>query len=214
MWLHLTILTIGALGVLIIHEVAHLLVGRAIGINAVTVSIGAGPTLLQFTDRFGTCWKLRLLPVGGGCAFPDGPALQPPRSLRQPHGLRSIRSISLRQRAIILLAGPLINAALAGALFMVTYVQDSSFSVGRLGKAGADLSFLIAGFSLAVALFNLLPVFPLDGGRLTLLAFEAFTGREILRETESRLMASGLILLSIIGSIAIALFVVAPKLLS
>jgi Zn-dependent protease len=30
---------------------------------------------------------------------------------------------------------------------------------------------LIAGFSMAVALFKLLPVFPLGGGRLALLVF-------------------------------------------
>lgn len=162
---------------MIVHEVGHLLVARAFGINAVTVAIGLGPTVAKYTDGSGTCWKLGLLPFGSGCGFPDGPASSEGRSLGQPNGQRSIRSISVGRRAIILLAGPLSNAGLAGALFVATYALDMSFSVARLGKTEASLLFLTGGFSTAVALFNLLPIFPLDGGRLTLLAFEAVTGR-------------------------------------
>ena len=45
-----------------LHELGHLLVARALGIKASTVTIGLGPVIAKFNDRFGTCWRLGLLP--------------------------------------------------------------------------------------------------------------------------------------------------------
>jgi len=210
MWLSAFLLALGALGALTIHELGHLLVARAFGINAVAVTIGAGPTVVKFTDRSGTCWRVRLLPFGSGCGFPDPPVSGQARAPDQRDGPRSIRSISLGRQAVMLLAGPLSNAALAGALFLATYIQDRSFSITQIGATEAGLPFLVGAFSIAVALFNLLPVFPLDGGRLTLLALEAITRREISRESESRLFTSGIVLLWIMSALAALLFIAVP----
>lgn len=208
MWLYAFMLACGALGALIIHELAHLLGARALGVNAVKITIGLGPIMATFTDRFGTSWQLALLPIGAVCGFPDGPASQPVRLGQR----RSIRSLTPGRRAIIVLAGPLTNPLLAGALFLATYTRDSNFSIAQLGRTDATLSFLVGSFSLAIALFNLLPVFPLDGGQLVLLAFQAITGREVSRETEKRLFAFGLILMFGSGAFAALLFAAAPYL--
>ena len=46
-----------------LHELGHLLVARALGIKASTVTIGLGPVIAKFNDRFGTCCRLGVLPL-------------------------------------------------------------------------------------------------------------------------------------------------------
>lgn len=50
------------------HEFGHYLVGRLCGIGIVEFAVGFGPKLLSFTHK-GIRYSLRLLPLGGFCAF-------------------------------------------------------------------------------------------------------------------------------------------------
>jgi hypothetical protein len=47
----------------IFMSLATCFVARALGIKASTVTIGLGPVIAKFNDRFGTCWRLGLLPL-------------------------------------------------------------------------------------------------------------------------------------------------------
>lgn len=80
------------------------------------------------------------------------------------------------QELIVALAGPLVNVILAGALLPVIISlglwQGTPFALGfnQPGLSGLLSFLLIANVSLAI--FNMIPAFPLDGGRV----FRAFLG--------------------------------------
>ena len=69
MYLEWLILVAGVLGVLLIHELGHLVAARFLGLKVSSLSIGLGPEIIGYTDRSGTRWKVALLPMGGSCAF-------------------------------------------------------------------------------------------------------------------------------------------------
>lgn len=65
-----TVLTIVSLlivlGVVVfVHEAGHFLAARWAGVRVDTFSIGFGPALLKWSDKYGTVWKLCCLPLGG-----------------------------------------------------------------------------------------------------------------------------------------------------
>ncbi len=60
-----------------VHEMAHLVVARLLGIHATTFAIGFGPVVAA-RSAFGVAWQIRALPAGGFVALrgesdDDGP---------------------------------------------------------------------------------------------------------------------------------------------
>ncbi len=77
------------------------------------------------------------------------------------------RSPKAREEFWIAIAGPAVNLAIAGALFGVLLAQGTWQPIEGLGKAtDANLLQRIAVGNLVLAMFNLLPAFPMDGGRI------------------------------------------------
>jgi len=69
-----TVLTIIALlivlGVVVfVHEAGHFLAARWAGVRVDAFSIGFGPAILKWSDKYGTVWKLCCLPLGGYVAI-------------------------------------------------------------------------------------------------------------------------------------------------
>lgn len=65
-----TLLTIIALlivlGVVVfVHELGHFMAARWAGVRVDAFSIGFGPAILKWSDKYGTIWKLCCLPLGG-----------------------------------------------------------------------------------------------------------------------------------------------------
>jgi membrane-associated protease RseP (regulator of RpoE activity) len=181
MTLYIFVLATGLVAVLFVHELGHLLVARYYGIKVLDLSVGFGPPMVNFTDRFGTSWRLRAFPIGGSCSL-----FMPEECNATPSGIK-FRQL-LRQRAAIYAAGPTFNlfCAIQIHTFGLIMCQACGLFSGEIGSLGATGVRLIGEFSLANALFNLLPFPPLDGGRLCLIAIEACLGRPISPAYEKR----------------------------
>ena len=55
--------------VVFFHELGHFLVARWCGVRILVFSIGFGPEIVGFNDRYGTRWKISAIPLGGYVKF-------------------------------------------------------------------------------------------------------------------------------------------------
>jgi len=121
--------TLGFLFVLTVvvffHELGHFLVARWCGVAVKTFSIGFGPEIAGFTDRYGTRWRLSWIPLGGYVKFIDDEnvaSASSPKALDQlsdEDRKRTFQGKPLAQRAAIVVAGPIANFVLAVVIFTV-----------------------------------------------------------------------------------------------
>ena len=66
----------------------------------------------------------------------------------------------------IALAGPAVNVVIAGALFVVVVLSGGSLAPAALLNAGGAFLSTLLWINLLLVGFNLLPAFPMDGGRV------------------------------------------------
>jgi regulator of sigma E protease len=139
--------------VVFFHELGHFLVARLCGVRVLTFSIGFGPELAGFNDRYGTRWKIAAIPLGGYVKFfgDENAGSAPDSSRLQTMDARD-RALSFHfqpvlKRAAIVVAGPLANFLLAimifGGIFMIYGKQTMS---ARVDTVQADSSAATAGF--------------------------------------------------------------------
>jgi regulator of sigma E protease len=111
--------------VVFFHELGHFLVGRWCGVGVKVFSVGFGPELFGYTDRYGTRWKLSVLPLGGYVKFlgdeteaggTDREALEKMSTAERKN---AFASKGVGARAAIVAAGPLANFLLAVVIFTV-----------------------------------------------------------------------------------------------
>jgi len=109
--------------VVFIHELGHFLVGRWCGIKVTAFSIGFGPELIGFNDRYGTRWRLAAIPLGGyvkffgdsnGASTPDDDTLT---SMSAADRAQSFHYQPVWKRAAVVAAGPIANFGLAIVVF-------------------------------------------------------------------------------------------------
>lgn len=109
--------------VVFIHELGHFLVARWCGVAVKAFSIGFGPEIYGFNDKYGTRWRFAWIPLGGYVKFIDdeNAASQPPPSSRsrlpKAAAAGSFHGKPLWQRAAVVAAGPIANFLLAIALY-------------------------------------------------------------------------------------------------
>jgi Zn-dependent protease len=70
------------------------------------------------------------------------------------------------QELIVAVAGPLVNVVIAAVLFMVMHGTTQLEQVEQLESPGIELLTKVASLNLWLLLFNLIPAFPMDGGRV------------------------------------------------
>lgn len=104
---------------LFVHELGHFIVGRKLGFNVVEFSIFMGPRIFSF-ERKGIRYSLKAIPLGASVEFAgeypdeDGdtePTLQVGDFYERPK----------RSRALVLLAGPLMNIVTALIAFIILF---------------------------------------------------------------------------------------------
>jgi membrane-associated protease RseP (regulator of RpoE activity) len=191
--------------VLLVHEVGHLLTARWYGIPVLGLSIGFGPELLGLTDRRGTRWSLAAIPLG---AFVKIPASRVLDTVLQK---QKTSIAELRRRAAIFAAGPLANLLLACVIYGSSYLilGEAAVVPSPQFEPPTIVMSLIAGFSMFVALFNLVPIPPLDGGFIALIGIEALTRKQIPEYVQSLLCKVGLGIISV-SSLFFSIYEMAP----
>jgi regulator of sigma E protease len=112
------------LGVVVFfHELGHFLVARWVGVKVLVFSVGFGPELVGFNDRYGTRWKLSALPLGGYVKFfgdqnaASVPDQEAAAAMTQEERTQSFVHKSLPRRAAVVAAGPIANFILASVIF-------------------------------------------------------------------------------------------------
>ena len=109
--------------VVFFHELGHFLVARWCGIKVLVFSIGFGPEIVGFYDRYGTRWKISAVPLGGYVKFfgDDNAASVPDHAaaagMSEAEKQDSFIHKPVSSRAAVVAAGPIANFILAIAIF-------------------------------------------------------------------------------------------------
>src|ERR1035437_6559563 len=133
--------------VVFFHELGHFLVARWCGIRILTFSIGFGPEIVGFYDRYGTRWKIAAVPLGGFVKFfGDDNAASVPDHAAAAAMNEAERAVSfvhkpVGPRAAVVAAGPIANFILAIAIFAGVFMtvgkQTTSARVDTVQPASA-----------------------------------------------------------------------------
>ncbi len=112
--------------VVFVHELGHFWVARRSGVRVEVFSVGFGPELFGYTDRFGTRWKFSAIPLGGYVKMFGQADRVLEADGRERDMTAAERSVAfhhkrLWQRAAIVFAGPAANYVLTIAALTLLY---------------------------------------------------------------------------------------------
>jgi regulator of sigma E protease len=139
--------------VVFFHELGHFLVARRCGIRVSVFSLGFGPEIAGFNDRYGTRWKISAVPLGGYVKFfgdenaasvPDYAAAA---TMTEEEKKDSFIGKSVGARAAVVVAGPIANFVLAVLIFAGLFMAVGKQNVAaRVDSVQAGSAAEIAGF--------------------------------------------------------------------
>jgi len=139
--------------VVFFHELGHFLMARWCGIKVLVFSIGFGPEIAGFNDRYGTRWKISAVPLGGYVKFfgDENAAGVPDQAaavvMTEAEKKDSFIFQPVGARAAVVAAGPIANFLLAigifAGIFMTVGKQTTSARVDAVqsGSAAEAASF-------------------------------------------------------------------------
>lgn len=139
--------------VVFFHELGHFLIARWAGVKVLTFSLGFGPELAGFNDRYGTRWKISAVPLGGYVKFfgddneASAPSSEMLDSMTDEERAGSFHHKKVGPRAAIVAAGPIANFLLAIVIFtgLFTFFGKPS-TTARVDKVEAGSAAAAAGF--------------------------------------------------------------------
>ena len=139
--------------VVFFHELGHFLIGRWRGVKVDAFSLGFGPEILGFNDRYGTHWRIAVFPLGGyvkfhgdanGASMPDQEALA---GMSAQDRAVSFIAKKVWERAAIVAAGPLANFVLAIVIFTgIFYINGRAILLPEVDSISSDSAAEAAGF--------------------------------------------------------------------
>ena len=134
-----------------VHELGHYLIGRWCGVKIDAFSLGFGPELFARVDARGTRWRVGALPLGGYVKFHGdaNAASVGDQAGADPSVDRSLTLAGqpLRNRAAIVLAGPVANFILALVIFTGMFMAFGRVEhMARIGQVEAGSPAAAAGF--------------------------------------------------------------------
>jgi regulator of sigma E protease len=139
--------------VVFFHELGHFLIARWCGVRILVFSIGFGPEIVGFNDRYGTRWKIAAIPLGGYVKFfgdenaasvPDTEQLA---GMDEGEKSQSFVFQPVAKRAAIVVAGPMANFLLAIVIFAGIFMLYGKQSMtARVDSVQADSAAAAAGF--------------------------------------------------------------------
>jgi regulator of sigma E protease len=139
--------------VVFFHELGHFLVARRCGIRVLVFSIGFGPELLGFYDRYGTRWKVSAVPLGGYVKFlgDENAASAPNRSaveaMSEAEKKEAFAYQKVGARAAVVAAGPIANFVLAIVIFAAIFALFGKQSTSaRVDSVQPESAAAKAGF--------------------------------------------------------------------
>lgn len=109
--------------VVFIHELGHYWVARRAGVVVDVFSIGFGPELYAWKDKYGTRWRIAAIPLGGYVKMrgDENPASMGSSKAGKLKG--SFLGARLPWRMAIVAAGPAANFLLGIVLFAIVYMS-------------------------------------------------------------------------------------------
>jgi regulator of sigma E protease len=139
--------------VVFFHELGHFLVARWCGVKVLVFSVGFGPEIVGFNDRYGTRWKISAVPLGGYVKFfgDDNAASVPDHeaaaAMTEEEKKVSFVHQPVRPRAAVVAAGPIANFILAIALFAAIFMTaGKQTTTARVDAVAANSAAQAAGF--------------------------------------------------------------------
>jgi regulator of sigma E protease len=139
--------------VVFFHELGHFLVARWCGVRIMVFSIGFGPEIVGFNDRYGTRWKISAIPLGGFVKFLGDDNAASARSgataasVDEQERAQSFIFQSVGKRAAIVVAGPLANFVLAIVIFAAVFMLYGRQTMSaRVDSVQPDSAAAAAGF--------------------------------------------------------------------
>lgn len=139
--------------VVFFHELGHFLIARWCGVKVLTFSVGFGPEVFGFNDRYGTRWKLSWIPLGGYVKFfGDDNAASVPDEAAVTTMTDSERALSffhqpVGRRAAIVVAGPMANFILAIVIFAAIFlIYGKHITSAQVSAVQPDSPAAAAGF--------------------------------------------------------------------
>ena len=191
-----------------VHELGHFLAARLRGIKIDTFSVGMGPVAYSWLDGSGTTWQVSVLPLGGYVA-PDSDSYRQSTIVDRlamvaagpvfsiafavPMFLLVTMFITMDVSAIQYAVGKTVEITgliAEGTYMLVTGQVDLKEAAGPIGivdnlrQSAAEgmghLAFRMGVISIALGITNMLPIVPLDGGKIMCLVFEAILGLSLI----------------------------------
>jgi regulator of sigma E protease len=139
--------------VVFFHELGHFLMARWCGIKVLVFSVGFGPEIAGFYDRYGTRWKISAIPLGGYVKFfgDENAASAPDQSaaatMTEAEKKDSFQFQPVGSRALVVAAGPVANFVLAIAIFAGIFMTvGKQTTSARVDTVQAGSAAQTAGF--------------------------------------------------------------------